>query len=631
MDNWFLALIKTISEILTAAIAVSSFSLLLYLLFFISKERLAQVFSLILVALVVIYSADALAGAALSHANQEIWQKIHWSGIIFLPAAMYHFSQVLLQMTGKPIRALRKWMLGGIYLVSMGFLVLLWKDLLFDGIRVLDNLGVSMISTGLSGFFWLWFFGLLVLILINYYKTFNRTRTRTSHRRMLYLIVSSLSILIGTFPVMIFGSGFISAHALSFWVISMVANLLILIMVLLLGYSVITFCVSWPSRVVGLNLLEWVLRAPVSASLTLALVTIVRRSSGVLGINPGGWTSLLMVIMIIVLEGIVTLIMPWIKKSSISGYGGRDYEMMIGLENMVVSSSELKMFLESIISALCDKFQAKGVLISAQDLNGNVEAYVTVGEVHWTEYSDLSREIEAAGPITDAQIDVADGFLQPIFYQDSESGQSWLLAILGIHEPAVEWDDPDVIDAMDVAIEKIRAVLWQRAFVHSTFSVLKEISSDQTIRSYRKVSLLNASEMLNRDSSSDPEQVSGWVRDALTHYWGGPKLTESPLIDLEIVRQEMNGDPNSATNALRTVLKRGIEQIRPEGDRNITGEWTLYNILDLKFIEGGKVKEVSRKLSISEADLYRKQKVAIDELAKTIIRMEHENRKPQLH
>ena len=99
---------------------------------------------------------------------------------------------------------------------------------------------------------------------------------------------------------------------------------------------------------------------------------------------------------------------------------------------------------------------------------------------------------------------------------------------------------------------------------------------------------------------------------------------------LDIVRQEMNGDPNNATNALRSVLKRGIDQIRPEGERNISGEWTLYNILDLKFIEGLKVKEVARKLSISEADLYRKQKVAIEELAKTIIRMENNGSKQRV-
>ena len=218
----------------------------------------------------------------------------------------------------------------------------------------------------------------------------------------------------------------------------------------------------------------------------------------------------------------------------------------------------------------------------------------------------------------------------PVFYHDLSTDQSWLLAILGIYEPAVDLDDADVENAMDIALEKIRIVLWQRTYVIRTFSVLKKLSDDKLMSSYRNINLLNYSNVLNQEGELELEDVSTWVRDALTQYWGGPRLTENPLMGLDIVRQEMNGDPNNATNALRSVLKRGIDQIRPEGERNISGEWTLYNILDLKFIEGLKVKEVARKLSISEADLYRKQKVAIEELAKTIIRMENNGSKQRV-
>ena len=28
-----------------------------------------------------------------------------------------------------------------------------------------------------------------------------------------------------------------------------------------------------------------------------------------------------------------------------------------------------------------------------------------------------------------------------------------------------------------------------------------------------------------------------WVKDALSHYWGGPKLTDSPLMELRLVRR----------------------------------------------------------------------------------------------
>jgi len=50
----------------------------------------------------------------------------------------------------------------------------------------------------------------------------------------------------------------------------------------------------------------------------------------------------------------------------------------------------------------------------------------------------------------------------------------------------------------------------------------------------------------------------------------------------------------------------------------------LYNILDLKFIQGEKVREVARKLSVSEADLYRKQRIALESVAQNLMKMEAE-------
>jgi hypothetical protein len=53
-------------------------------------------------------------------------------------------------------------------------------------------------------------------------------------------------------------------------------------------------------------------------------------------------------------------------------------------------------------------------------------------------------------------------------------------------------------------------------------------------------------------------------------------------------------------------------------------EWILYNILDLKFLQGKKVSEIAAKLAMSESDLYRKQRVAIEEVTNVIAEMERE-------
>jgi hypothetical protein len=44
----------------------------------------------------------------------------------------------------------------------------------------------------------------------------------------------------------------------------------------------------------------------------------------------------------------------------------------------------------------------------------------------------------------------------------------------------------------------------------------------------------------------------------------------------------------------------------------------------MKFIEGRRVREVAGRLAMSEADLYRKQRVAVEAVARAILNMESE-------
>jgi hypothetical protein len=46
----------------------------------------------------------------------------------------------------------------------------------------------------------------------------------------------------------------------------------------------------------------------------------------------------------------------------------------------------------------------------------------------------------------------------------------------------------------------------------------------------------------------------------------------------------------------------------------------------MKFLKGQKVRDVAKRLAMSEANLYRKQKIAIEVVAKTILEMEKQAR-----
>jgi hypothetical protein len=118
-------------------------------------------------------------------------------------------------------------------------------------------------------------------------------------------------------------------------------------------------------------------------------------------------------------------------------------------------------------------------------------------------------------------------------------------------------------------------------------------------------------------------QLIAQVHAALRHFWGGPGLSSSRLLELSVVRQALDENEDNPIRALRAILLAAVENQRPEGEPDMkSAEWMLYNILKLRFIDNRKVRETARRLYISEANLYRKQSVAIEAVADTIIDME---------
>ena len=178
--------------------------------------------------------------------------------------------------------------------------------------------------------------------------------------------------------------------------------------------------------------------------------------------------------------------------------------------------------------------------------------------------------------------------------------------------------EPEQLQAIRILTRRATIALRDRIVQQQVFQSLMEITPEvDLIQSLRAAGRYNEAKLLEGESFSEGELVQ-WVKDALTHYWGGPKLTESPLIQFQIVQAAMPDHEDNPSNALRAVLRDAIERIKPEGERRFTSEWILYNILDMKFMEGRKVREIASRLAMSEADLYRKQRIAIEARGETI-------------
>jgi hypothetical protein len=199
-----------------------------------------------------------------------------------------------------------------------------------------------------------------------------------------------------------------------------------------------------------------------------------------------------------------------------------------------------------------------------------------------------------------------------------------LLGLLGVakndKQQIMEYDQRE---ALWLLADRAALALEDRQLQQRVFRSLADLQPQvEMIQRMRAVGRYDTRVSLLTDPLPQESDLANWVKDALTHYWGGPKLTNNPLIKLQVVRELAEQDDGNSANALRSLLRKAVDQVRPNGDRKFTTEWILFNILEMKFIEGRKVRDVASRLAMSEADLYRKQRIAVEAVAKAILEME---------
>jgi hypothetical protein len=77
------------------------------------------------------FTGESVSSALSDPNSLEIWLRLEWLGTVFLPAAYLHFSDALLETTGRPSRGRRRAAVRFTYLVSAGFAALLPGRLFF--------------------------------------------------------------------------------------------------------------------------------------------------------------------------------------------------------------------------------------------------------------------------------------------------------------------------------------------------------------------------------------------------------------------------------------------------------------------------------------------------------------------
>lgn len=616
----------TISQILSAGVAITAFSLLLYSFAFNLRESVVRAFIIILLCVTIVYTAESIAEISRQTNFIEFLLKLKWVGIIFLPATYLHFSDSLLTLTGRPSRGRRLWAVRLTYAFSILLLTLLPFNLLV-GPYVETSLPAPHLSrTFLTDIFAIYYVGVMIVAGSILFRAYQRTVTKTSRRRMVYLLAGATTAAVGTYPYLLYGSGLFSENPIIFWILVSFSSLMVGAFIVIMTYSVAFFGVTWPDRLVKSRLFKWFLRGPFTASVVLAITTILRRFGVIWDDTYDAIVPISMVGMILIMEYVITLLAPIWERFIFYGSDRRDIARIQSLEDHLLTRSDLGQFLEIVTASLCDLLQVKGSFIAV--MNGGVlEMLTTTGDD-----SDF-KEIESSGELLELSMErksriQGDFFywnghlLLPLLYEDPQNGKM-LLGLCGFPWEEDREVEEEHLDSVNLLVYRVEIALrdWrlQQQVIKSMESLQPQVAMIQQLRaasSYNKTSVL-------MDEVDLPEEdFITWVKDALSHYWGGPKLSESPLLGLKVVQAAMKDYDGNPTNALRGILKTAIENIKPEGERRFTGEWILYNILELKFLEGRKVRDVATRLAMSEADLYRKQKVALEAISRAIIGME---------
>ncbi len=633
-------LLNFANQLVLSTVVILAFSLLAYHFTYGFRIAVARRFSLLLACVMVVYASEVAVVRVADAASAERWLRFEWLGIALMPAAYYLFSLSVLATTNYRIGR-RRYVALLLVMVSVASAF----DALF-GNRIVGDVRftrlVSYLDAGpLFGAFAVFFALAVLLALQNILKARSRCLTDNSRKRMNFLLLGFIAPGIGVFPYLIALSRLRGPGEPSLWLflLALAGNLVVAVMVVIMSYTVAYFGALTPDRVVRYRMVRFLLRGPAVAILVILAVQTVPTIEDALGLPSN-------IVLFSVITGVIVCgqLFLSVSKSLVDRLIYREDRSEVAwlreLDRHLLAGSDLRQFLENHLAALCEMLRVRsGFVASVAGTELILEAMVGPAQTR-------AQQIEArdwGGPLTRAlqqahgmvPISEAGFWLWPLQERSDDGVLTLTVGMLGVEArttaPLLSQEEIAVLERV---LERITSALVDRRLQQSVFVTLRSLIPDvERIQSMRTVvpyiesgsSTSAADAMLNASPADSPE-FEAWVKDALSHYWGGPKLTQSPLLGLRTVNQTLARADDDPIKALRLVLGAALERLKPDGKQNFTApEWLLYNILEMRFIEGRRVREIAGRLAMSESDLYRKQRVAIGHLARVLSEMEQEN------
>lgn len=614
--------------ILSSINVILAFSLLVYILTHNLRNTVARSFSSLLAFVTIVHAADVILLNVSTASAKFFWLKFQWLGIAFIPAAYLHFSDALLRTTNSFSRLRRSSVIFSYLLGAVFFsLTILTPLVVWDGVH---TLWVTYFRAG--PLFWAFAFYFFLVTgwgVLNTLRARHRTLTPASRRRMTYLTISFVAPALGAFPYLLLAS--LPARVSPTYILSssLVGSAGIALMTMLMGYSVAYHGVLMPERVVKRSLINYLLRGPLVGSCLLILMLVIPRVESILGLPRDTVLIFATVLGIVLLQVVINVTRPLIDFLAYRR-DRTEVARIRELEDRLLTTTDLQELLQNILGALCDLLRVRtGFVVTPGEDGLHLEAFCGSRRS-----VDVFLESEDANgllalPFGDGEgqgfVDKKGFWLLPLRTKSRES----TLGVLSVEAREAGLTEREE-EMVQLLVHQAELALEDRQLQQGIFAVLSQIAPEiQSIQRWRSTPrYVDSAVFPPEESPIYAPDFNRVVKEALAHYWGGPQFLESPLLKMGIVQRALTENGYLPTKALRAVLRGAIEALKPpEEERSLTARgWVLYNILEMKFIRGWRVRDIAQRLAMSESDLYRKQRMAIDAVAQVLIDMEGKNR-----
>jgi hypothetical protein len=634
-DDLFILLSRQINEVLTAATVIIAASMLLYNLSHGPNDRVTRASSALLGCVSAIYIGDVLVAISRAPQTIETLLRLEWLGIAFAPAALFHLSDALLATTGLRSRGRRRRVVRLLYAFATLFFVLacltdlIVRDLLLQPLEIMQ-------PGPLFPLFVAYFLVASLFAFNNVLRARRRCLTRATHRRMTYLLFALITPMAGVFPFSLLFPNAAEVDAALIWLLVNVGNLGIVLMLAFMAYPLAFFGPKKPDRMIKAELLSFMLRGPITGIAVLIVILYVPRLS-FFGIPSSALMPFVAVATVMGLQWLFTLAIPIIEQKLIYTEDQEQARQLQALSQHLLTRDDAKQLIEATLAAICDYLRVPSAFVVS--LNGEKVAFEQqVGPLQPTleslEAARLSSlfHLNSNGALNSAQ---AETPVELVAWQSFWliPLRSWrggrLIGVLGVWArstaPNLQAEEETVFR---VLYQRVARVLDDMRLQAELFARLEDIiESSATVgiesESVRYGNAAEAARLTEQSASETATEFSEVIWGALRDYWGGARLTDSRLVRLQQVQAALAEQGGDAAKAVRAVLSSAIESLKPQSAFSLTAaEWTLYNILDLRFIKGQKVRDVARKLAMSDADFYRKQRIAVERVAQIVLKRE---------